>query len=93
MLILLSMKLACSSNPRGCQAQREKSWLSEELEMRNKAFQEDRARDCQEMDELQRICCAEAERAPPLRIDEKSFYSESAYGSDSGIARQGKFLD
>ena len=60
------------SNQLSVQAQREKSWLSEELEMRNKAFQEDRARDCQEMLKFQRICCAEAERARQLRIDELS---------------------
>ena len=33
------------------QAQREKSWLCEELDMRNQAFQEDRARDIQEIEE------------------------------------------
>ena len=52
-LILLSMKLADSSNPRGLelyqanqlsdQTQREKSWPSKELQMRNKAFS---ARSC-----------------------------------------------
>ena len=29
--------------------QRDKSWLSEESELRKKAFQEDRASDCQEL--------------------------------------------
>ena len=52
------------------QAQREKSWPSEKLEMRNRAFQEDRARGCQEIQELRRICCAEAERARQLKNDE-----------------------
>ena len=45
------------------QTQREKSWLCEELEMRNKAFREDRARRCQGIEELRRICFTEAERA------------------------------
>ena len=34
---------------------REKSWLCDESEMRNRAFQEDRARKCQEIEELRRI--------------------------------------
>ena len=34
------------------QAQREKSWLCEELDMRNRAFQEDRAKDSRAIDEL-----------------------------------------
>ena len=54
------------------QAQREKSWLCEELDMRNRAFQEDRARDIQEIEELRRICCAEADRARQLKYDELS---------------------
>ena len=54
------------------QAQREKSWLCEELDMRNLAFQEDLARDCQEIEELRRICCAEADRARQLKYDELS---------------------
>ena len=69
--------------------------------MRNGAFQEDRARDRQEIEELRRICCAEADRARQLKFDElpmqqkerESFYTESAYGSDSGIARQGEILE
>ena len=82
------------------QAQRVKSWLCEEVEIRNRAFQEDRARDCQYIEELRRICCAEADRARQMKYDElshaterESFHSESASGSDSGIARQGKFLE
>ena len=57
MLIMFFTKLADSLNPRGWnsirriklsdQAQREKSWQCEELEMRNTVFQEDRARNCQ----------------------------------------------
>ena len=40
--------------------------------MRDKAFQEDRARECQEVEELRRICCAEAHRARQLKYDELS---------------------
>ena len=39
------------------QAQREKINLCGELEMRNRLFQESRARNCQEIEELRRICC------------------------------------
>ena len=51
-------------------SQSEKSWLRNELEMRNRAFQEDRVKFYQEIEELRRICCTEAERARQLRIDE-----------------------
>ena len=54
------------------QAQRKKSSLCDDLEMRNRSFQEDRARDCQEIEELRRICCAEADRARRLKLDELS---------------------
>ena len=40
--------------------------------MRNRACQEDRAKDCQEIQELRGVGCAEAERARQLRIDELS---------------------
>ena len=43
------------------QSQRENSWLCNELEMRDKAFQEDRARRYREIEEKRKICCAEAE--------------------------------
>ena len=45
------------------QAQREKSWLFRELDMRNRVLREDHAKDCHEFEELRRICCEEAERA------------------------------
>ena len=54
------------------QAQREKSWPCEELDIRNKAIEEDRARDYQDIEELRRICCAEADRARRLKYDELS---------------------
>ena len=58
------------------QSQRERSWLSNELEMRNRAFQEDRAKSYQAIEELIRICCAEAERARQLGIGELSAQEE-----------------
>ena len=45
------------------QAQREKNKLCGELEMRNRLFQESRARNCQENEELRRICCEETDRS------------------------------
>ena len=44
------------------QAQREKINLFGELEMRNRIFQENRARDCQDIEELRRIFFQEPER-------------------------------
>ena len=40
--------------------------------MRNRAFQGDRARNCQGIEELLRMCCTEAERARQLRLYELS---------------------
>ena len=37
------------ANPLTDQIRKEKSWLCDELEMRNRAFQEDRARNCPEI--------------------------------------------
>ena len=58
------------------QTRREKSWFCDELEMRNKASQEDRARNCQESEELRRISHTEAERARQLRSEELSAQKE-----------------
>ena len=89
------------ANQRADQAQRaKKSWLFGEPHIKNKIFQDDRAKDCQAIEELRSICCEEADRARQLKIDERSmqqreresFHRESAFGSDSGIARQGEFL-
>ena len=60
------------------QTQREKSWLCNESEMKNRAFQGDRARSSQEFEELRKICYAEAERARQLRIAELSFQKEES---------------
>ena len=42
----------CQADQLTDHTRREKSWLTEELEMRNKACQEDRTRDYQEIEEL-----------------------------------------
>ena len=54
-----------------------KSWLCEELEFRNKAFQKDRARNCQDIEEVRRIFCTVAERARQLKSDELSTQKEA----------------
>ena len=59
--------------------------------IRNRLFIESRARDCQEVEELRRICCEEANGARQLRIElslqkrEESHYSESTFDSNSGL--------
>ena len=58
------------------QAQREKINLSGESDMRDILFRETRARNCQEIEELRRICCEETDRARQLRIDELSLQQE-----------------
>ena len=58
------------------QAQREKVNLCEEFEMRNRLFQESRARNCQGTEELRRICCEETEKGRQLRIDDLSVQQE-----------------
>ena len=77
------------------QAQREKTWPCEALDLRHTVFQEDRARDCQVIEELRRFCCAEADRARQLKLDEPSMkQKENSFScSDSGLPRQGKFLE
>ena len=58
------------ANQQADQAQREKISLCGELELRNRFFQESQAKDCQEIEELRRICCQETGRARQARIDE-----------------------
>ena len=60
------------------QSQKEKSWLCTDLEMRERALQEDRVKSYQEIEDLKRICCTEAERARKLRIDELSTQEEES---------------
>ena len=54
-----------------------------ELDSETKHFQQDRARYCQEIEELRRICCAEAERARKLN-DAREFYDPEAASSSGG---------
>ena len=58
------------------QIRREKSWLCDELETRNRAFKEERARNSEEIEKLLRIYLAEAERARQLKYDELSTQKE-----------------
>ena len=67
--------------------------------MRNRLFQERRARDCQEIEDLRRICCEETDRARQLRIDELSIQRErnpttvsQLLTRNSGFTDQSKFL-
>ena len=57
-------------------AQRDKISLCGEWELRNRLFQEDHARDCQEIEELRSIRCEEADRARQARSDELSLHQE-----------------
>ena len=50
-------------------AQRDEISMYRQLKLRNWLFQEDHARDCQEIEELRRICCKETDRARRARFD------------------------
>ena len=54
------------------QANQGKDYFFGGLEMRKRLFQESHARNCQEIEELQRICCEETDRARRFKIDEWS---------------------
>ena len=56
------------------QAQRDKISVYGELELRNRLFQEDHARDCQEIEELRRLCCEETDRARQASIEQLSVH-------------------
>ena len=47
-----------------------------ELELRNGLFYKNHARDCQEIEELRRICCEEADQARQAGIDELSLQQQ-----------------
>ena len=51
------------------QAQRDKICLYGELDLKNRLFQENRARDCQEIEELRKICCEETHQARQARSE------------------------
>ena len=44
--------------------------------MRNRLYPENQTQDCQEIEELRRICCEETDRARQARIDELSMHQE-----------------
>ena len=80
------------------QAQREKKNVCGELDMRNRLFQESRARHRQEIEELRRICCEDTDRARQLRIVELLMPQERNPTSVSqlltqGFTEQGEFLE
>ena len=56
--------------------------------MRNRLFQERRARNCQDIEELRRICCEETDRARQLRIDELSVQQERSPSTVSQLLTQ-----
>ena len=47
-----------------------------DLELKNRLFQEDHSRYCQEIEELRRICCEETDRARRAILDELSLHQE-----------------
>ena len=85
-LILLFMRSIRSSNPNDYNYNQANQWVDQdknnkissygELEMRNRLFRENQAKDCQEIEELRRICCEETDRAGQARIDELSMHQE-----------------
>ena len=81
------------------QAQRERLRFCGDLEMRNRLFHERRAKACQEIEELTRICCEETDRARQARIDELSMHQERIPATVSQLlahiqdfTEQGEFL-
>ena len=51
---------------------RDQAWLQAELEIQERAHQENRIRNLEEVEEFKQICCPDAERAQELRTDEFS---------------------
>ena len=51
---------------------KEKNWLCTELGRRDRTLQETRMRNLQEMEELKKLCCTEAESVQQLRTDQLS---------------------
>ena len=67
--------------------------------MRNRLYQESHTRTCQEIEELRRICCEEADRARQARNDELCLHQEGApttvsqlLNSKPGFTEQGEVL-
>ena len=61
--------------------------LCGELEMKNRLFQENQAKDCQEIEELRRICCEETDQASHAIIDELSVRQERNPATVSQLAQ------
>ena len=97
-LILLLLRLIKSSNPNDYSCNRridglirpkERSKnLRGELEMTNGLFRENRANDCQAIEELRRICCEETDRARQPRIDELSMPQKRGLTTASQLLTQ-----
>ena len=60
----------------GSSSKTNKISLYGELEIWNRLFRENQAKDCQEIEALRIICCEEADRARQARIDELSLRQE-----------------
>ena len=81
-------------------AQGGKISLYGELEMRNRLFREHQAKDCQEIEELRRICCEEKKKTSNTSKNWRILYAsreeshdcESTICSNSGFTEQSKFL-
>ena len=72
---------------------KDKISLYGELELRIRLFQENHARDCQEIKELRRICCEETDQArratnEELSMQQHRFDDESDDGPNSGFTEQ-----
>ena len=69
-------------------AQRDKMSLYGDLDLRNRLFQEDHARDCQEIEKLRIIRCEETDRARQARNDELSVHQERNPATASQLMTQ-----
>ena len=72
------------------QAQRENSRSFGELRGKNRINQESHAKDCQEIEELRRVCCEEAKEAPLPRM---SFLSQIQEQQDKSVNDVKEFYD
>ena len=76
----------------GRSGSKRRDWFIWRLGMRNRISQECRARNCQETEEFQSICCEEKPDNWELITREESYYCESALDSNSGVTEQSDFL-
>ena len=70
------------------QAQREKINLCDQLEMRNRLFNESRARNCQEIEELRRYVAEKKDWARQLKIDQLSMQQKGNPSTVSQLLTQ-----